>query len=392
MRIGRLNNFKRNIEITPVINHEKYPTERKKLRSLLNDDIWEMLSLSGAYIAGGAITSLFTNSDINDLDIYFPSMQSVVEAVACCYNAEEFVSEEGWAEVGSFTMHCMGSTDKSILFNYNGQDVQFMHFKYFNSPEAIFDTFDFTCCMAAYDVKNDRFVLHKDFLKHNSQRYLKYNPKTAFPLISALRVEKYKDKGYTISRPEMLRVSLSCNQLEINDWGEAAKQCGGMYGFPIEELFDTSKEFSIEELMIQLSGMESNIHEFKTNSPTFEELLLLIDSEFITNDFVFNPRCYYKNTEEDYGSPFRSLNDRIVYNLGKVVNGGRKGVYAWLDPKQGCHGDCCVELTPLGDNPTVISSYSCAGQVQIMGDLKVTKHFSREDPYKGLLDKWRVEV
>ena len=62
---------------------------------------------------------------------------------------------------------------KSITFKARDTDMltQLMHFKFFNSPEEIFETFDYTCCMGAYSFAGEGFTFHKDFFKHNSQRF-----------------------------------------------------------------------------------------------------------------------------------------------------------------------------------------------------------------------------
>ncbi len=376
----------------------KYHREEKRLKDLLDEEVWEMLAQSGAIIAGGAITSLFSGKDVNDLDVYFKDMEGIISAVAACYGQEDYIQYEEYYEVGAFTMHCMGSTDKSILFNYQEQDVQFMHFKYFNSAEEIFDTFDFTCCMAAYDVSKGEFILHEDFLRHTSQRYLKYNPDTAFPLISALRVDKYKDKGYSISRSEMLRVSLSCTKLDIQDWEEAARQVGGMYGYCVDDIFDREKEFSIEELIDQLGGMESNMKGFDNKEVTIEKLIELIDCDFVDpeaeeGEYEFKEGYYYKEVNSRLESPIRT-NSKITYEVGTTVEGSElRGIYCVENNKE-LNSRHCVELKPLSDKQeTKRSHYGRTGQVQLFGPVKVTNVFSH---YKGLLsplmEKWRYHV
>lgn len=47
-----------------------YQKEKNKLKRLL-PKTFEILKNYNCYIAGGAITSLFTGQDINDVDIYF---------------------------------------------------------------------------------------------------------------------------------------------------------------------------------------------------------------------------------------------------------------------------------------------------------------------------------
>lgn len=108
--------------------------------------------------------------------------------------------------------------------------LQLICFDTFDTPKKIFDTFDFTVCMGCYDFKKEKFVLHSDFLKHNSQRILMFNDKTRFPIVSALRVDKYKQKDYTISKTEYLRIILTCMDLHIDNYEDLKEQLGGMYG------------------------------------------------------------------------------------------------------------------------------------------------------------------
>lgn len=48
-----------------------YEFEQKKLYNYLGKVLVESLKRNRAYIAGGSITSLFCNREINDFDIYF---------------------------------------------------------------------------------------------------------------------------------------------------------------------------------------------------------------------------------------------------------------------------------------------------------------------------------
>ncbi|WP_223837439.1 hypothetical protein [Bacillus swezeyi] len=100
--------------------------------------------------------------------------------------------------------------------------------------------------MGAFDFKTEEFILHHDFLKHNSQRILKFNSNTAFPIVSLLRVQKYADRGYTISKPEFIRVVLTCMNLEIETYDELKEQLGGMYGVNYDKLFEEEKDEDFE--------------------------------------------------------------------------------------------------------------------------------------------------
>lgn len=50
-----------------------YQFEKNKLYAYLGEELVEALKRNEAIIAGGAITSLFNNKEINDVDIYFRS-------------------------------------------------------------------------------------------------------------------------------------------------------------------------------------------------------------------------------------------------------------------------------------------------------------------------------
>lgn len=43
--------------------------EKKKLKQTLGDNAWELFKQAGVFVAGGAVTSVFCNREINDIDI-----------------------------------------------------------------------------------------------------------------------------------------------------------------------------------------------------------------------------------------------------------------------------------------------------------------------------------
>ncbi len=183
----------------------------------------------GSYVAGGAITSVFTNAPINDIDLYFKTKLAFEEAVLDAY-------DNGW--------WCVDLSKRSITFSDNGSIVQMMHFDFFETPADIFKAFDFTVCMAAYDYDAKEFVFHDDFLKHNSQRFLKFNTGTRYPLASATRVLKYQGRGYTIGKGDVLRIVLASRAVPINSWEELQDQIGGAYGSKI--MLAANENYSIE--------------------------------------------------------------------------------------------------------------------------------------------------
>jgi hypothetical protein len=190
----------------------------------------------GAFIAGGALNSAFTNTDINDVDIYFKTQDDFIEAVEQAYD------DHFW---------CVSATDRAVTFAKGNGIIQLMHFDFFENATQIFDAFDFTVAMAAYDIDAKQFVFHEDFLKHSSQRFLKFHDGTRYPFGSLLRVLKYQSRGYTIGKSELLRIGLSLGRVKLESWEDLAKAIGGQYGE--QALIETDKPFSIDAA-IELFG------------------------------------------------------------------------------------------------------------------------------------------
>jgi hypothetical protein len=104
--------------------------------------------------------------------------------------------------------------------------------------------------MCAYSSLTKEIVQHEDFMMHNAQRHLSFNPNTKFPIISALRVDKYQQRGYKIPRNEFVNIMLAVNNLEITSWKEFKNQCGNLYGLNyINDKTIKDKPFSLESAL-----------------------------------------------------------------------------------------------------------------------------------------------
>lgn len=200
-----------------------------------------MLKKYHVIVAGGCITSLFTNKEVNDVDMYFKSKKDL----------SDFLYEE---MQGSWVI---AHTDKALLFKYDNKKIQAIYFKFYETAEQIFDTFDFTVCMGAYDFDKEEFVLHNDFLRHNASKILKFNANTAFPIVSALRVSKYVGKGYYISKAEYLRIMLTIVNSNIPTYEILKAQIGGMYGENYDNLLEPkdSEEFDVAKIVEKMKGL-----------------------------------------------------------------------------------------------------------------------------------------
>lgn len=314
---------------------------KDKIKMALGD-LYAALKEEKAFLAGGAITSLFSKREINDWDIYFRSKYSCARLVldAAVYHVNLDIT----------SLRLVAKTQKSVLCaNSNGDNIQLITCKYYQDVTDIFKSFDFTVCMGAYDFEKECFFLEENFLLHNSQRYLKFNPDTLYPIISALRVKKYCDKGYYISKMEMMRILAKITTLKIASWEEAEDQLGGMYGETIQGIVDNEEEFSIDKLLEAL-GKETALPDI---SKTYD--YTNFEPKDILGLFGIPPepedeKLYYKTVDKDGCSmhvPSHVGAEKILYKEGTIVNGGTKGIFCVVNPKRTYGGDKLVILQPI---------------------------------------------
>ena len=255
-----------------------YEIEKAKIKQLLGKDIYNMFKEAKCILAGGAITSLFTNKEINDFDIYFTSKEglSSVFGQIFCVVEEDFIA--------LYDLITKFATKRSMLCVTRAQQkVQLIHYKIHENVQSIFDSFDFEHVMGAFDFATEEFVLHENFLKANSQRLMQFNPGTDFPITSMMRVQKYKERGYTISKAQMLRIAFTIADRKYDSWEKVKSEVSGLYGIAPEDLFDETKPFSLEEVVLQLDKVILNDKYVNTNQPTFEECVELMKHNFSDN-------------------------------------------------------------------------------------------------------------
>jgi hypothetical protein len=213
----------------------------------------------GAFIAGGALTSAFTGQPINDVDYYFKTKEAFMEAVELAYDD---------------CLWCVSATDRAVTFVSGGDVIQLMHFDFFETAEDIFDAFDYTVCMAAYDIDKADFVMHEDFLKHASQRFLRFHSGTRYPYGSLMRVLKYQQRGYTIGKSDLLRIGLSLQKVKIESWDDLAAAIGGQYGEKAK--VDTETPFSLEAAIDLFKDTEITVKDKEDMPGNVEDLMVKI--------------------------------------------------------------------------------------------------------------------
>ena len=67
----------------------RYPRQQEQLDRILGcGDLYRLLEDTNAIVAGGAITSIFSNKEINDVDVYFRKIEDMVNFIKACYGEE----------------------------------------------------------------------------------------------------------------------------------------------------------------------------------------------------------------------------------------------------------------------------------------------------------------
>jgi len=205
-------------------------------------------NLKNCFIAGGAILSMATKTEINDYDIYPKSSDGLVDAIHTIMDTNCFL---------------LNVSDRALTFKSNDETknngermiVQVMTYDNFETAEKIFENFDFTVTMGAYDCDTHSYVMHDDFYPDATSRTLRFNPKTKYPLNSMLRVSKYQAKGFYMSKPEQAKLALTVAKAGLpNSWEELESQIGGSYGREIE-LARKDIEFNFDNAIEVLSEM-----------------------------------------------------------------------------------------------------------------------------------------
>lgn len=244
-----------------VYEGNTFPHESDRLEGLMQEELSLAIAECGGYVAGGAITSVFTGREINDIDIYMPSVDMLEKFIAICYGMYIRRNEQGdlleVTEGDSIDPkpYVVMASEKSVTFsfyhkskNYGTTSFQVIAFDVFPTPQDIFDRYDYTINMGAYHPATKTFHFDHRFLKDNSQRHLEFNEGTEYPIISLLRVGKYQSRGYEISKKSMLKLGIAISGLDINSWEEAKRHLSGMYGTNVDELFDNQGEFDKDKL------------------------------------------------------------------------------------------------------------------------------------------------
>jgi hypothetical protein len=232
----------------------------------------DIFDIDNCFIAGGAVLSTVIRTEIADYDIYpknLAGLHSVLEAIKDSSGVITFISPKAI----SFQLYIDGGIYRA----------QVMTFDWFPDTDKIFENFDFTVCMAAYDCDSKEYIFHPDFYPDVATRFIRFNPKTRFPLASLVRLKKYQKKGFSINGVQLASMALALQtSAPPTSWGELENQLGGVYGKRIT-IQAEDREFSIEAAYEVLDQMSLDETEYMVDrKDEFEKILPSDIMDFFT--------------------------------------------------------------------------------------------------------------
>ncbi len=213
-----------------------YRREREAIRWIVDDELYKFLSTIQACIAGGCITSIFTGQPINDIDIFFRTPEDYEKAEKYL-NACESRKFRGTRAVcnteraKTFAMShnmkfCPDVVNYGISYFRKGEDEKEVIIQIVRSDincgevEDIVNRFDITACQAAFDFKTDTFVMGSRFLQDNARKRIVINPETKNVVGTFYRIQKYIERGYSISPREYIKLAFMLANKKYKTFGD----------------------------------------------------------------------------------------------------------------------------------------------------------------------------
>lgn len=205
-----------------------YRRERYELLRWLDHRLVDELARQGAWVCGGAITSVFSGQRINDYDLYFPSTVSL-NAV------QDFLKkpEHGFAQ--KFV------TESAVTFSDGRTRLQLITHPRFigkSTPEEVFGLFDFSVCMAAFDFARWQFSFAEPFFRDLAAKRLVFNVNAPYPIASLWRLKKYLGRGYTLGAVDAIKLAMRIHSIDLSNRRTLKEHLLGVDTLFLKELTD----------------------------------------------------------------------------------------------------------------------------------------------------------
>lgn len=164
------------------------------IENRLLDNLLEFLP-DGAIIAGGfALSCVLDDKNAKDIDIFFTSQKAFDETLAL-FTKRGVEKPEDWAFDGYKIAETSKETgERYVLLTHEKRPaVQLLKMVWYDSPEHVIDSFDFTISQFAFD--NKGFYFNGVSMHDISKKRLVLH-RMQFPASTLRRLIKYTHKGY----------------------------------------------------------------------------------------------------------------------------------------------------------------------------------------------------
>lgn len=209
---------------------QNFQREAAILVGQMDKQVRDIVRMNSGFVAGGAITSVFSYQQINDFDIFLHEDKDVTNVIAQLRNK---VREK------QIELESVIETDTAFSFKVKGKRYQFVKVLT-GSMRNVVDNFDFTICMGAWSQQHG-FLLDESFLHHLSQRRLVFNINAAYPICSLYRARKFIKRGFTMNGIEAIKLGLTIQNLDLSTYAELRKQLMGIDTLFLKDLTDSLK-------------------------------------------------------------------------------------------------------------------------------------------------------
>lgn len=219
----------------------QYNTTKEKniIKRLLGHKLIKELKKSNAVLAGGAITSIFSKTPLNDFDIYFNNQNDFdrvthfikhfkaqndihYEKITKSFESEKAVLYDISINNDISVNKTLESYGISYNLNINSNNIiiQLIKPSIFKAEKDLLQKFDFSICMGRFDFKSEDFTFDPRFMIDLARKELTYNTECSNPIGSFFRLKKYLDKGFSIDPSEMLKIFISLNSINFNNYAD----------------------------------------------------------------------------------------------------------------------------------------------------------------------------
>ena len=186
------------MEKQPLNTFLKHLTTGSVLEHLI--EILPKCNVDGPWIAGGALHRTYRKLSLSDsdVDVFFKNKEQL-DKYLFELNANDLTS-------GTYTVksYVVSEWHHTVVLSYMDTDwkIQCISFKYFDTIEDLFRSFDINVCRIAYD-GND-VILEENVLNQIQNNNLKFNASSIYyPSVTLKRLVKYIKMGYNIEDTDL---------------------------------------------------------------------------------------------------------------------------------------------------------------------------------------------